>query len=179
MAPRDPSSNVEPNFEGTEWNLTRGALIAQGSSEEEALAALQKAWRDQHLANLEIWNEHVRLHPPNQEQEGQTRQEQQNLDTSAPATVIPHPPSDDEFDWTSRPTPVFLDIRPARHALKRLEKREFIELWHFTAQGCQDAAQLDFANLEDTFSIVNTDKGFVFQPIGASSVSSKVIKDEH
>ena len=32
-----------------------------------------------------------------------------------------------------QPTPRFVDIKPARHALKRLEK-EFVEIWYFTAE---------------------------------------------
>src|ERR1700753_2420911 len=175
MAPRDPSLDVEPDFESEQWNLPRGALVAQGSSVEEAVATLQKSWRDQHQINLDAWEEHIRQTQLNQQEEP-NQQERQDQDHIGPTTTPPRPPA--ESVWTNNPTPRFLDIRPSRHALKRLAKREIVELWHFTAQGCQDAANLDIVSPDETLSFVNTDKGYVLRPIGASSLASKVIKDE-
>jgi len=53
-----------------------------------------------------------------------------------------------------------------------------VELWYFTAEGCHNTAVADLTALDDTFGLINTDKGLVLQTIGASSTSSKVIKDE-
>ena len=143
--------------------------MAQGKSAEEAVEVLRKSWRDQHERNLEAWNEH-RL-----QQQGNQGQEEAPQDP-----VIPPELTGEKPDWMTRPTPNFLDIRPARHVIKRLEKKEYVELWHFTAQGCQDAASLELAAPDDTYSIVNTDRGLMFQSVGATAVpSSKVIKDEH
>ena len=86
------------------------------------------------------------------------------------------PESPDQF---TLPTPNFLDIRPARHILKRLEKKEFMELWHFTTEGCREAAAIDLATPNDTFSLVDTGNGLVLQTIGATTTSTKVIRDEH
>ena len=82
-------------------------------------------------------------------------------------------------DWLDRPTPSFLDIKPSRTVLKRLAKKEFLELWHFTAEGCRNAAAVDLATPDDTFGLVNTDKGLLFQNIGASAASTKAINDEN
>ena len=82
-------------------------------------------------------------------------------------------------DWLDRPTPSFLDIKPSRTVLKRLAKKEFLELWHFTAEGCRNAAAVDLATPDETFGLVNTDKGLLFQNIGASAASTKAINDEN
>jgi hypothetical protein len=72
-----------------------------------------------------------------------------------------------------------LDLKPPHHILRRLEKKEFVELWHFTADGCRSAAAADLATPDDTIGLINTGDGTVrFQTLGAASVSSKVIKDE-
>ena len=86
----------------------------------------------------------------------------------------PEPP--DRFNL---PTPNFLDIKPARHVLKRLEKKEFVELWHFTAEGCREAAAIDLVTPNDTFGLVDTGNGLVLQTIAATTTSPKVIRDEY
>jgi len=44
------------------------------------------------------------------------------------AEVTLEPPTTNETpNWINLPTPGFLDIKPARHVLKKLEKKEFVE----------------------------------------------------
>jgi hypothetical protein len=87
-------------------------------------------------------------------------------------------PAQEEPDWRNRPTPSFLDLQPARHILKKLEKKEFVDLWHFTALGCQEAATIDASNPEDRFCLVSAERGLQIEAVGASVVSEKVIGDE-
>ena len=98
------------------------------------------------------------------------------------ASVPPEPPSippKEESNWDAVPTPNFLDICPAHHILKRLEKKEFVNLWHFTAQGCQEATTLGLTAPENTFTFISTEKGPMLQPAGAALISSsKVTGDE-
>lgn len=173
MAPRDPTAEVEPDFQGEEWDIARDALVAQGNTEDEAIAVLQKSWRDQHQRRLVAWDEHLQ----------QLLQDQGNQGQAAPMPVDPAEtpaPEDERPDWTGRPTPSFLDIRPAHHVLKKLEKKEYVDLWHFTAQGCREAASLDLATPDDTFSLVSTGNGLMLQSVGAAAVqSSKIVKDEN
>jgi len=171
--PRDPTADIEPDFESDDWRITRDALVNGGGSEAEATDTLRQAWRTQHQRNLDTWNDYLRQQSPNGNQDGD------NPNGHGTPPII-NPPSDKEDPvWLNRPTPAFLDIKPARHVLKRLEKKEFVELWHFTAQGCRDAAVIDLTAPDDTFGLVNTEKGLMLQTVGASTVSSKVIKDEN
>ena len=167
MQPRDPTEDTEPDFESDAWQGARNAIISGGKTAEEATEILRQSWKVQHEKDIEAWNERLQQ-PPGSEQGNEG-----NIQTT------PNPPLDEAPEWLNRPTPNALEILPARHVLMRLEKKEFVELWHFTAQGCRDAAAMDLAAPEDTFGLVNTDKGILFQTIGASSVSSKVVKDEN
>ena len=169
MAPRDPTTELEPEFENEEWTVTREALISQGNTADEALEILRKSWRDQHQRRLQAWNEHLE-----QQQQEQDRERGLGRGEDPP----PNPPPSDKPAWTGRPTPNFLDVRPARHVLKRLEKREYVELWYFTMAGCQDAAARDLAAPQDTFNLVSTDNGLLLQDTEAATGSSRVVKDE-
>ena len=135
---------------------------------EEAVEILERGWQAQHEKDVRAWNEHLerRRGSDNGGVGGQEQATPDNgQDSGAP-------------EWLNNPTPSFLDVQPARHVLKRLEKKEFVELWHFTIQGCYEAATVDLNNPNDTFGLVHTDNGVVFQPVTTSSASSKVIRDE-
>ena len=96
-------------------------------------------------------------------------------------TTPPNDPNqgiEGEPEWLES-TPSFLDVQPARNIIKRLKKKEYIELWHFTAQGCRDAALTDLANPEGALGLVNTNDGLMLQTANASAVSQKAIKDEN
>lgn len=172
MQLRDPTNETEPNFEEAGWEGTREAIMAGGKSLEEAIVILREGWQVRHERDLVAWNEHLRLH----QQEAEREREEGQGDGITP--VDEQPSDSEEPEWANKPTPTFLDIKPARHILKKLEKKEFIELWHFTAEGCRDAAAVDLATPDGSYGLVDTGKGLVFQTIGASSSSSKVIKDE-
>jgi len=169
----DPTLETEPDFESETWEVPRNAIVEGGKSDEEAVEILRQSWKVQHERNIQAWNEQV------QQRRRSPIPEDDDGNDQASVTPAGTTSSDEAPKWLGRPTPNFLDISPARHVLKRLKKKEFVELWHFTAQGCRDAASIDLAAPDDTLGLINTEKGLVLQTIGASSISSKVIKDEH
>ena len=102
---------------------------------------LRRSWRIKHNKDLARWAEYQQ-----QEQEGD--QAPREAEPGVEAIPEVEPPKDPEpSDQFNLPTPNFLDIRPACHILKRLEKKEFVELWHFTVEGCREAAAIDLATL--------------------------------
>ena len=172
MPPRDPTLDEQPDFEGEEWNAPKEAMVAGGSTAEEAVTALQKAWQDSHRRNVETWEEHL--------QQIRAEQEHDEQDRVIPEVILSNPPRSEGGGpgWRNQSTPSFLDVQPARHILKRLKKREYVELWHFTAQGCRDAAHLDLAAANGSFNLVSTDRGLMLQEASEASISSKIIQDE-
>lgn len=173
MPPHDPTADMQPNFEDEAWEGARNAIMEGGKSAEEATEILERAWTAKHDRDTVLWNEYLQQRQQEIEQD-EERERQGPEDAGGEQLNEPEEP-----EWVNRPTPSFLDIKPARHVVKRLEKKEFVELWHFTAEGCREAAMTDLATPDDTFSLVNTDKGIFLQTLGASSSSSKVIKDEN
>ena len=173
MQLRDPTGDTEPDFLSDNWEGLRNVMIEEGRTEDEAVEILKRGWKAQHEKNVAAWNEQLEQRRRNLEEE---RNEEEERRPSHPAEVGNE--DDEAPEWLDRPTPSFLDAQPARHVLKKLEKKEFVELWHFTIQGCHDAALIDLQAPDDTFGIVHTDKGLMLQSFGASSVSSKVTRDE-
>ena len=158
MEPRNPTADREPDFEGAEWEGLRTALTDSGKTHDEAVEILLQGWKNQHERNVRAWDEWRQQ----QERENEEAGDRDNGEDSA--------------EW--RPTPGFLDLQPAQHVMKRLKKKEYVELWYFTAQGCQNAAAADLVSPDETFGFVSTEKGVVIQSVNASTMSSKVIRDE-
>ena len=52
-------------------------------------------------------------------------------------------------------------------------------MWHFTSEGCRDAATMDLTTPDDTFSLVDTGNCLVPQMIGATTTFPKVIRDKY
>jgi hypothetical protein len=172
MPPRDPTLDVEPDFEEEAWEGTIAAIVEGGKSAEEAVEILRRGWRTKYDRDLVLWNEYV--------QQQRTGPEPGERGRRDPANDPMEEQPEETEEPVLRPTPSFLDLKPAHHVLKRLEKKEFVELWYFTAEGCKSAAAADLATPDETFSLINTGDGMVrLQTLGASSVSSKAIKDEH
>ena len=153
-------SDVEPDFEGTEWIGLQTALTNSGKTPDKAAKILRQGWRNQHERNVEAWNE-WRLQQQHKEEDS----------VGGNGETV-----EDSSEW--RPTPGFLDLQPAQHVLKKLQKKEYVELWYFTVQGCQDAATSNLTSPDETFGFVSTGKGVVIQSVNASAISSKAVRDE-
>ena len=133
MAPQNPTADKEPDFEDKSWEGPRTAIMEGGRTAEGAIGMLRQSWRTKHDRDVASWTKHTRL---GQEAALAAREEQEAA--AIPAIELPKlPEKSGQQDWTNSPlTPSFLNIKPARHILKWLEKKEFVELWHFTTEGC-------------------------------------------
>ena len=142
-----------------------------GKTAEEANEILRQAWTARHTRDLGLWNEHLQ----------QELQQENGEDEPIPENVLEEEQLEETEppNWLYWPTPSFLDIKPLQKILKRLEKKEFLELWHFTAEGCRNAAAVNLVSPDETFGLVSTDKGLLFQSLGASAASAKAVSDEN
>ena len=173
MAPRDPTADEEPDFEDEVWEGTGAAIMGGGKMAKESVELLRLSWIAKHDKDTMLWAEHIR-------QKQEARQPAREEPGVVVVPVVEHLEKPNALDWrTLSHTPSFLDIKPARHVLKRLEKKDFVELWHFTSEGCSDAATMDLATPNDTFGLVDTGNCLVLQTIGATTTSPKVIRDEY
>ena len=173
MAPHDPTADEEPDFKDEVWEGTRAVIMGGGKMAKESVELLRLSWIAKHNKDKMLWAEHIW-------QEQEARQAAREEPGVLVVPVVEHPEKPNAPDWrTLSHTPSFLDIKPARHVLKRLEKKDFVELWHFTSEGCSDAATMDLATPNDTFGLVDTENCLVLQMIGATTTSPKVIRDKY
>jgi hypothetical protein len=69
--------------------------------------------------------------------------------------------------------------RPSTYALERLRKFEYVELWYFSSEGCNDAAQSQRSATDNTFGISRSDADImVLKPVASVRPSRKAVKDE-
>ena len=173
MPTHNPTGDEEPDFRDEGWEGVRAAIIEGGKRDKAATEMSRQSWQIKHNRDVARWEEHLQ-----QEQEVDQAPRGAELQVEVIPEVEPlkDPESPDQFNL---PTPNFLDIKPARHVLKCLEKKEFFELWHFTTEGCREATAINLATLNDTFGLVDTGNGLVLQTIGATTTSFKVIRDKY
>ena len=126
MPPHNPMADTQLDFEDEAWEAAREAIIGGGKSAEEAIEILERAWAVKHDRDTTLWNKYLQ----------QCQQEmEQDVEEVLDNTNSEKPDKPEDLEWINRPTPNFLDIKPARHVVKRLEKKEFVEFWHFTVEG--------------------------------------------
>ena len=125
MAPRNPTADKEPDFEDESWEGPRTAIMEGGRTAEEAVGMLGQSWRTKHDRDDTSWTKQMRL-----EEEAALAAREEQEAAPIPAIELPkQPEKSGQQDWTNLPlTPSFLNIKPARHILKWLEKRS---LWNY------------------------------------------------
>jgi hypothetical protein len=69
--------------------------------------------------------------------------------------------------------------RPSSYAIRKLEKFEWIELWYFTSEGCEDALRFDQGAGHDTFTLAKLDNTVSLRPISAAKASRNALPDEN
>lgn len=67
--------------------------------------------------------------------------------------------------------------QPSAYALTKLRNFDYIELYYFTTQGCDEAASKDTSTAKESLAATQIDDVIVFQSVGAHKPSNKVQKD--
>ena len=106
MDPRDPTADVEPDFNDEIWRIPRDALVDRENTVEGAVDILRQSWRALHQKNLDAWNAHLEQ----RRNEGPPGGNNEDVIPVTPPLTTNETP-----DWINLPTPSFLDIQPARH----------------------------------------------------------------
>ncbi|KAM6503929.1 hypothetical protein JOM56_000872, partial [Amanita muscaria] len=68
--------------------------------------------------------------------------------------------------------------RPSSYALKRLEKYEYVDLWYFTEEGCEDALRFNQSTAPDTYTLANLGDTLSLRPIDAMKALRNAFGDE-
>ncbi|TFY74472.1 hypothetical protein EWM64_g9540 [Hericium alpestre] len=71
-----------------------------------------------------------------------------------------------------------LTPRPSAFILQKLRNHEYIELWHFSIEGCKDALANHMLSNQDTWGFeTNTSGSVLLRPIGSLQSSKNVVPD--
>ncbi|KAJ7648791.1 hypothetical protein DFH06DRAFT_948891, partial [Mycena polygramma] len=75
--------------------------------------------------------------------------------------------------------PDYLGPRPSNFAKKKVDDREYVELWYFTKEGCLDAESLRGGlEADESFGITQIGSTLSLKPLTAFRASKKVVRDE-
>ncbi|KAJ6548915.1 hypothetical protein B0H19DRAFT_952538 [Mycena capillaripes] len=75
--------------------------------------------------------------------------------------------------------PDFLGPRASNFAKKKLEDKEYVELWYWTKEGCLDAeATRAGVEADESFGITQVGSTLSLKPLTAFKASKKVVRDE-
>lgn len=108
-----------------------------------------------------------------------------------PPPPLPSPPSSPEPDPQPLPKEkttfpdfdedIMVDDRiphlPLRFAINKIKTMDYVDLWYFTTEGCREASQA-LPTTPETFGLLDTKSGIMFQPIDAAKPSKQAIIDE-
>ncbi|KAF8152847.1 hypothetical protein K438DRAFT_1921872 [Mycena galopus ATCC 62051] len=169
---RNPELDLCPDFAGPVFQAARTAIVATAANKTNADVI---AWDQQEIADKAVRD------AATQAANDEATRKQAELDAEAAAEkreADKKKPKLNDFD-SSRGISDAIAPRPSAFALRKLERFEYIKLWYFTREGCDDAAA-SAANRtinEDAFALTKVDDVVGLRPASSFSASRKVVKD--
>lgn len=103
--------------------------------------------------------------PPAPQQEDEVRQT-----IKKKATYVPFHPD--------AKIPSRLPMNPSDYAIGKMEDIDYVELWYFTIEGCQEAGKAVPTVADNAFGLTQDGPAVALQPLKASKASSKAVIDE-
>ncbi|KAF8806011.1 hypothetical protein BYT27DRAFT_7224418 [Phlegmacium glaucopus] len=154
-----------PNHSNPHYNALRALLITTGISEAEAVLSLNQTWTSAHDNRIAAWDQQVRDDVLAQEEavcaaeelekEIQTQKEKES--ESEQQEMEKKKPKMNNFD-TEQAIDNFILPRLAAFAL---DDFNFVELWHFSQEGCLDASTNHHAQHKDTFGLTKASRNVI------------------
>lgn len=176
----DPHLEVIPDHAGAHYDVLRNALTQNGMTVDQAIQALDDSWNQNHGARVQAWNVQV-------QDDAAAAALAQQQDQAPNQDVPPEPPMQGVEGEKKKPkmkdfddgTTVgnYIAPRPAQYALRRIEEFEYVELWYFTPEGCNDATHLQLTQYDDTFGLTKVDDMVSLKSISSLKASKSVILD--
>ncbi|KAM6489092.1 hypothetical protein JOM56_013779 [Amanita muscaria] len=168
----DPNRAKTPDYTSEAFAPLRAALTTGDRTEGEAVQFLIATWRDdvnrkkrqwaQQLEDDRLAEEACRRDQDERRQPHGTQTSKLKLNTLATGATI----SDIRIP------------RPSSYALKRLEKYEYVDLWYFTEEGCEDALRFNQSTAPDTYTLANLGDTLSLRPIDAMKALRNAFGDE-
>ncbi|KAF8878338.1 hypothetical protein BD779DRAFT_1417247, partial [Infundibulicybe gibba] len=71
----------------------------------------------------------------------------------------------------------FSEQRPSAYATDKLERKEYVEIWYFTWEGCEDASKQRFSTPQDVLSMARDGDDLKLRPLAATRASRNALPD--
>jgi hypothetical protein len=183
----DPNLQICPDFDSDDFLGIRESIAeAANITPDQAALNLAASWSAQNNTKIAAWvaqleadellEDAAALAAAQAEAAAQAQLEKEAADELREAEK--KKPKMHTFDVT-KSIGTNITQRPSAYALERLRKFEYVELWYFTPEGCNEAALTQRSAADDTFGITRTDSDLmVLKPVATVRASRKAVKDE-
>ncbi|KAF8137034.1 hypothetical protein EV363DRAFT_1445946 [Boletus edulis] len=182
----DPNLEVRPDFAAAPYQVVQEALVnAIVENDEQAIAHLADAWDADHDQRIADWNAAREA----QNQEGRPGQPQQppnapnaleNVNNDEAGTDVvdseKKKPKISDFN-AERPPPSVIIPRPPQYAIQKISTFEYIELWYFSTEGCNEASHNQRSHADDTFGITAVHDLLTLRPVASVKASHNACAD--
>ncbi|KAG6379374.1 hypothetical protein JVT61DRAFT_11838 [Boletus reticuloceps] len=182
----NPHHEPAPNFLSAAFRAGREAIMANDNVDQvEAAARMLADWNAEHERDIVAWDQQQEdaqraaelADNERREEEAEERRlaeedaekEHQEAEKKKPKMA----------DFTSGlPPPNVLIKRPSQYALTKLASFDFVELWYFSPEGCNDAAKHLKSSTDDAFGISSSNDFLTLRPV-ASVKASQYVRADH
>ncbi|KAJ7194281.1 hypothetical protein GGX14DRAFT_537402 [Mycena pura] len=180
------TDHTSPTFQTLRDLIVAGAPAGAPLTPADAASQLSEAWNKDRDARQAIWDAQVQADIAQAEADTAAAAAQADIDRLAAeaaaaaelAALEAKKPKIGAFDETLT-IPDFLGPRVSNFAKKKLEDKEYVELWYFTKEGCLDAESLrGGVEADETFGITQSGTTLALKPLTAFRASKKVVPDE-
>ncbi|KAM6503922.1 hypothetical protein JOM56_000865 [Amanita muscaria] len=184
----DPNRAKTPDYTSEAFAPLRALLTTEDRTEEDAIRVLTDTWRDEINRKKLQWAQ--QLEEDRLAEEAQRREQEERQEPPQGGGQGEQPPEDQQPRPMQAAKPKLNALatgttvsnirmpRPSSYAIKRLEKYEYIDLWYFTEEGCEDALRFNQSTASDTYTLAKIDDTVSLRPINAAKASRNAISDE-
>jgi hypothetical protein len=163
----DPGLEVQPNFESAAYLGWLNALVAGGTTREDALERMAKGWRLERQERIVLWQQQ-------NEEDACALQEQQEQER-----VKKEAEEQAERRETEKKKPKINDFNDPQYAIQKIKNMEYIELWYFSPDGCHEASvtSRSTSDSDDAFGFAKVDGIVALKMIASFKASQKAVQD--
>ncbi|PPR06681.1 hypothetical protein CVT24_012976 [Panaeolus cyanescens] len=189
----DPNTEVAPSYDAPELLAVLQTRLQPDETIEQLVAQMKDSWETARQLRVEQWNqqeaerlEQERLRLAEAEAERVRREEE----AAARAAKEKEERERDEREKRGGERKVKVNplakgkkvdttyiARPTQYALQRIKSFDYVELYYFTPEGCENGAKEDKSTGDCAVAASRIDDKIVLQSVSALKASSKVVED--
>ncbi|KAF8833952.1 hypothetical protein BDN67DRAFT_985678 [Paxillus ammoniavirescens] len=184
----DPNLDVCPDYALEIFAATRARIVNAHTTEEQAILALREIWQVANDTDKELWQQQQVDDLEEREQAVLREEEQRALEAELLKDEEEVARKEEKKKNKHKYLPILQGIGvptespviPATHVVRKLDKGEYVELWHFMNDGLDDT--LDTSTSVDPDAMVMSrlpDRLTAWVSAAAACSSTKLVEDQN